>query len=769
MKTFIALLVAIVCLLAIPATALAAEFTVDSTADEPDAGGLNGVCLSVGLKCTLRAAIEESNSSTGTKDTIKFSGSIFEGLTGDTVAIGSSLTITAPVKIDGKFNGAQCNTSAGVKGPCVEVSGPASGSSLVVENANDVEIEGLAITGATGAGAAAINVINSSAEFEARADWIGVKLDGSAGANNKGIFLDPDSNGGTIGGKETADRNVFANNSFEGLDIEGADNADVLGNYFGVKPDGATRAANGKNIEITDTIAFEANGDEVGTTVEGAAVTTQACDGGCNVISGSNGSGVDLVGDGIGQNELPADGPTTVSGNYVGLNSGGVTPVPTGAVFDVFAGAAEDVTVGGTKAGNTNYIAGGSYGIYQENSNGFQALGNVIGRRPGGAGVSGTSTAGIFLFSLSSTGRETVEGNTIRVDGGAGIEQRFGGADIAGNSIEEGQYGILTFGAPAGPGSNVIEENTIVNAELNAVLIKNENNLLTGNLFEGAGQAAIRIEGATGTGNLIGGDLESEENEISGSGGDAIEVVDPEDTDTQIKRNFGSGNGGLFIDLGANGPGNSVSGPNDGIQPPSIGSAKLTGASGSGALPGAEIRVFRKATSSPGEIESFLGEAKADGSGNWSVTYAAAIPGETRIAATQSALEGTSELAFATTEPAPSTGGGGAKDDKGAGKDDKGKAKGKAKGKDDKGGIPDTRIVKGPKKKTHATTVKFKFTSTEDGSKFECKLDRQKFKPCKSPKTYKKLKPGKHVFKVRAVKGKNIDPTPAKRKFKVVD
>jgi hypothetical protein len=651
----------------------------------------------------------------------------------------------------------------------VGVNGPAAGSALTVEDANGVEIEGLAITGvAGGAGAAAINAINSSATLKLRDNWLGVKLDGAAGPNNKGIFLDPDSNSATIGGVNAADRNVIANNSFEGLDIEGADEADILGNYFGVKPDGATRAANGKNIEITDTIAFEANGDEVGTTVEGAAVTTQACDGGCNVISGSNGSGVDLVGDGIGQNELPADGPTTVSGNYVGLNSGGVTSVPTGALFDIFAGAADDVTVGGAAAGDANYIAGGSYGIYQENSNGFKALGNVIGRRPGGAGVTGTSAAGIFLFSLGGSERETVEGNTIRVDGGAGIEQRFGGADIANNSLEEGQYGILTFGSPGAAGSNVIEENTIVNAELNAVLIKNENNLLVGNLIEGASLAAIRLEGPEATGTLVGGDTEAEENEISENGGDAIEVVDPEATDTQIKRNFGAGNGGLFIDLGANGPGNSVSGPSKGIQAPKIDSAKLTGASGGGALPGAEVRVFRKATASPGEIASFLGEAKANGSGNWTVAYAAAIPGETQIAATQSGFEGTSELAFAKTEPAPKTGEEGTKEQKEKQPEPK-KPKGPKKPKTPKGGvILETTITKGPRGRIHSRNVRFKFVSNESGSKFECKLDRQKFKPCRSPKKYKGLKPGKHVFRVRAVKGKNVDPTPAKRKFKIL-
>ncbi len=751
MKVFVALLVAACCLLAAPVTASAVTYTVDNIGDQADeTPGSNGCKTSLST-CTLRAAIEESNFSTGVTDEINFAAS-FNGQLADTIAIATSLpAIKDRVHIDGD-SGGQCATEAGVAGPCVGVNGPAAGSALTVEDTNGVEIEGLAITGvAGGAGAAAINAINGSATLKLRDNWIGVKLDGSTGTNNKGIFLDPESNSATIGGVNAADRNVIANNSFEGLDIEGADEADILGNYFGVKPDGATRAANGKNVEITDTIAFEANGDEVGTTVEGAAATTQACDGGCNVISGSNGSGIDLAGDGEGQNELPADGPTTVLGNYVGLNSGGVTTVTTGALFDILAGAAEDVTVGGAAAGDANYIAGGSYGIYQENSNGFQALGNVIGRRPGGAGVTGTSAAGIFLFSLGSTGRETVESNTIRVDGGAGIEQRFGGADIAGNSIEEGQYGILTFGSPAGAGSNVIEENTIANAELNAVLIKNENNLLVGNLIEGASLAAIRLEGPEATGTLVGGDTEAEENEISGNGGDAIEVVDPEATDTQIKRNFGAGNGGLFIDLGANGPGNSGLGPNDGIQAPSIDSAKLTGASGSGALPGAEIRVFRKATESPGEIESFLGEAKADGSGNWSVSYAAAIPGETQIAATQSGLEGTSELAFAKTEAGPKT------------------PSGCACVVTEDQIPPQTKITKGPKAKTHATTVKFKFSSSEAGSTFECKLDKKPFKPCRSPKKYKKLKPGKHVFKVWAIdKAGNVDPTPAKKKFKVL-
>jgi hypothetical protein len=82
---------------------------------------------------------------------------------------------------------------------------------------------------------------------------------------------------------------------------------------------------------------------------------------------------------------------------------------------------------------------------------------------------------------------------------------------------------------------------------------------------------------------------------------------------------------------------------------------------------------------------------------------------------------------------------------------------------------PRTKIVKGPKGKIHSHRVKFRFSSNEPGSSFRCKLDRRKFSPCTSPKRYRKLKEGKHVFQVFAIdKAGNADTTPAKRTFKVV-
>jgi hypothetical protein len=51
---------------------------------------------------------------------------------------------------------------------------------------------------------------------------------------------------------------------------------------------------------------------------------------------------------------------------------------------------------------------------------------------------------------------------------------------------------------------------------------------------------------------------------------------------------------------------------------------------------------------------------------------------------------------------------------------------------------------------------------------FQCRLDRRPFKACRSPKTYANLKPGVHVFRVRAIDSlRQIDPVPASRRFRV--
>ncbi len=710
---------------------MAVKYTVDSTDDQPDETVGSDGCKTAVNTCTLRAAIQESNNSAAVVDEIAF-GPTFHGQLDDTIVLGSLLpAITDRVSIEPGI----CATQAGQGGPCAGLEGVGLSSALNIENANGVEIVGLAITGAT----TGIRVSGSQG-FVAAINWLGAKLDGSDGGSSTGIWLGPGSNNATIGGASPMLHNVFVNNNAEGLDIQGADDADVLGNYFGVKADGVTRAANGKDIEITDTDAVTASGNEIGGTISEPGAP---CHDACNVISGGTSAGIDLHGD--GGSEKPATGPTTIHGDYIGLNIKGRAIVGHGT-YGILSSEADDVMIGGEAEGDANFFGGGEIGIYHQGGEGFAAIGNAIGIGPKGGNVAPPSKEGLFVSSLGNADPVLVEGNLIRMVGGIGVEGVFGGAEIASNFIEGAEYGISTKGEPPVAGS-LIEGNAIGESVADGVLIEGNSNEVLGNEIYGSGAAGIRIQNPilspaiNSTENLIGGNAPVDENLILESGGDAIEIDNSggfEPSHNEVARNIGVKNAGLFIDL-------IGSLTNGGIQPPAFATATRSSASGTGAQPGATIRVFRKETAEAGEIESFIGEAVADASGKWKVTYPSEVPLGTIVAATQTSVGGgTSELAIATSADPVAT---------------------MSTGSPSPRRVPRTKILRGT---INGSTAKFKFSSSEKGSKFECRLDRKKFKPCKSPKTYKKLKPGKHVFKVRALKGKNVDPTPAKRKFKVL-
>ena len=91
------------------------------------------------------------------------------------------------------------------------------------------------------------------------------------------------------------------------------------------------------------------------------------------------------------------------------------------------------------------------------------------------------------------------------------------------------------------------------------------------------------------------------------------------------------------------------------------------------------------------------------------------------------------------------------------------------------GGIPYvtpvTRITFGPAFKTRARRPVFRFTDStgQPDTRFSCKLDKRPWKPCGSPHKLKALKPGRHVFSVKAVNAIDVwEPRPSKRSFKLV-
>jgi len=743
-------LLAALFLLGFPAVASATEYLVNTKADEPDKapGAPCETNAGVGV-CSLRAAIEVANSTPAVADKIFFLS--FTGKLSDTITISTPFaTITSPLEI----NGGTCSTAAGPIGPCVGISGP-NGSTAFTVTAESSAIRGLAIaTASTG-----IRV--EAKKFTATSDWFGVNLDGGLGAPGTfGIAVSPNADEATIGGTAVGDlRNVFAN-SGTGLQLRGASKATVQGNYFGVKPDGVTAAANTRNLVVADSTGplpdgTPAKNNLIGAAVGSAGAETAACDNGCNVFAGTpSGAAVNLEGSDAFE-EKAATGPTTISGNFVGLDATGTGELPATG-YGILAGGADHVTIGGPGEGAANYLVGGSEAIFSgSDGDDFLALGNSIGFKTNGTAATAPAGKGIYVLALTVTEEPEIDTNEIRMSGGVGIETRFSVGRVIDNDVEGGETGIV-FGVGGG---GLIAGNTVKGSSAAGILIESSNNDVRNNTVLSAGAAGIAVKPPAGitptTGNLIGSDEEGEGNTIEGSAGAAIEIFEEAGEPgswTEIARNDGSGNGGLFIHLKPN--------ANEGVLPPAISAATKTSVEGSGAEENATIRVFRKASSEAGELQSFLGETQADGSGNWKLTYS--VPGGTIVAATQTKETGaTSELSTATVPADPSD----------PCKDALPPAQCAAPPPPAPAAdttAPTAKITKAPKAKSTSTTAKFKFSSNEAGSRFECKLDKGKFKNCKSPKTYKKLKLGKHVFKVRAIdKAGNVGKA-VKRKFTVL-
>jgi len=80
---------------------------------------------------------------------------------------------------------------------------------------------------------------------------------------------------------------------------------------------------------------------------------------------------------------------------------------------------------------------------------------------------------------------------------------------------------------------------------------------------------------------------------------------------------------------------------------------------------------------------------------------------------------------------------------------------------------PDTTIDK-TALRAATRSAKFWFSASEPAQGFLCRLDKGDFKPCGSPRTYKRLKPGRHAFRVKAVDAAgNVDTSAAVAAFRV--
>ena len=92
--------------------------------------------------------------------------------------------------------------------------------------------------------------------------------------------------------------------------------------------------------------------------------------------------------------------------------------------------------------------------------------------------------------------------------------------------------------------------------------------------------------------------------------------------------------------------------------------------------------------------------------------------------------------------------------------------------------LPKTRITAAPPgaqrlrgrkaRRSGKARVRFAFRSSKPGSSFRCRLDKQRFRPCRSPRKLR-VKPGRHRFEVYAIDSLgNQEARPARRIFRVV-
>ena len=556
------------------------------------------------------------------------------------IALTSPLpAITSPLILNGYTQpGASPNTNGPGQGDNavlnVELDGTNAGSGAdgLVVSAGSSTIEGLVIANfgsqSDGSGGNGI-VLEIAGGNLVAGNFIGTNPAGSVAQNIAGddVLIGSGSSANTVGGLTLGARDLFVNNNAggsslgAGVDIEGASDNFVLGNFIGTDATGTKSLAGGTH-SLGILIAAGATKNTVGGTTAAAG----------NLISGNKGSGVQIG----ATTDTVATSGNVLAGNHIGTDVTGLLALgngfgsdPAGDGVDLIGAHSIDNTIGGSAAAAGNLIAGNAYD-------------------------------GIYLDDASD---DTLASNLV----GADAAQNFSNTKM-GNA----DYGIELDDAP----TITIFRNLVVNnlaggvalfyPLTTAALISNNEIILNngdGILFCACGDGGSAIYGnligtnASGTVNLgnkgYGIDIGSPNNTVGGTAsGDANVIafntksgvgLENLNTDTRntISANSIYSNQTLGIDLGESGgplaniAGGSQTGPNDYQNYPVLASAAASSEDTAiaGSLIGAPnqtftIQFFSNATADPtgyGQGQTFVGSttAKTNSSGVATFTFVA--------------------------------------------------------------------------------------------------------------------------------------------------
>jgi hypothetical protein len=401
------------------------SFIVDTTDDTADAA-IDGTCADASGNCSLRAAIEEANNSSG-GDAISFDAS----LNGETISItlGTLALTDDGISIDG-------DAGTGDGTPDIEVryvSGSVTaGDGLISIRSSNNRIEGLAVTGSPESGVMISDLAGNPADNnEIVSCWAGLDLTGAARANTDHgvrIYTVVDPPTGT-----TIQDSVLSGNGQRGLSAQDAVNTLVSNSTFGMDPTGVTARSNGSNgislframTTTIDSSLLSENGSH-GIYIEGATQVTitnntigldaseaAAGNGSAGVYVLQDTTAVHIQGNTIAANDSRGiylgqnTSDVTIAGNKIGTDSSGTVGLGNGQ-FSYFGDGieledADNVTVGGPDLEDRNIVArSGRAGII---IHGDAADNNTVQNNYIGTDATGVTDLGNgFLGSISDQG-----------------------------------------------------------------------------------------------------------------------------------------------------------------------------------------------------------------------------------------------------------------------------------------------------------------------------------------------------------------------------
>ncbi len=492
-------------------------WVVNSSGDSHDLVAGDGICgdpMSPDSTCSVRAAIEESNSNSQ-PDTVLVPFSLSPiRLTLGGLTVSDARTVIrglgGPAIIDGAGQPTGSNIltllSGGNRiaalmlrrspshGIIIEsdsnlIGGTGSGDGLTVVGSgfDDPLACGILIRGSNASG----NVIEGNSVGMLRTGGVVIP-------NARGVGVTGGAHGNRIGGATIAARNVISGNTVDGIVIEhdSHDNL-IIGNYIGPDQSGIKGPGNGEN-GITVRSGSHEN------IVGGIGLASR------NYICGNRADGIKLSGLGTESNRI--------LGNSIGMDITGYVAMGNRGSGVAIERASARNEIGSADSGTINIISGNlGHGIVitGAGSDGTIIRGNYIGFDSSGYGPIGNGdlfAAGIYV---GESVRGTVIGGAIEVERNYFAYNLLGGIylDGADETLIRGNYiGVSIFSLSAGyNGNGVVLRNGASGNQIGGRL-PGEGNTISGNLMDefpfGAG-VLMADPGTSGNrvfGNMIGVD-----------------------------------------------------------------------------------------------------------------------------------------------------------------------------------------------------------------------------------------------------------------------